>query len=129
MSLRDREEYNQYMREWRAKNPERVALHNRNRYDKDPQYYLYSNTRNRCRKEDIPFNLEKEDIIIPDLCPILEVPLVPRTRYAASIDRIDPKAGYIKGNIQVISFKANNMKNDASPEELKKFARWVDDNY
>jgi hypothetical protein len=36
-----------------------------------------------------------------------------------SIDRIDPARGYIKENIWVISHRANQIKSDASHEELK----------
>jgi hypothetical protein len=36
-----------------------------------------------------------------------------------SIDRIDPARGYVKGNIWVISYRANVIKNDASHDELK----------
>lgn len=67
--------------------------------------------------------------IAPDKCPVFGVPFVERgvgfSNWSPSIDKIDPKLGYIKGNVQVISMLANCMKRNASPEQLKQFAQWV----
>jgi hypothetical protein len=63
----------------------------------------------------------------PLSCPILDVPLdyKKHTEYSPSIDRIDNSKGYIDGNIQVVSIKANRMKNSATESELIKFAQNV----
>jgi len=39
-----------------------------------------------------------------------------------SIDRIDPKKGYVKDNIIVVSMRANRIKNDATVDEIRKVA-------
>lgn len=77
-----------------------------------------------CGKE---FNIDENDIVIPEICPILEVPITVGTKgdyeYSPSIDRIDNSKGYIKGNIQIISKKANSMKNSATPTDLMTFCK------
>jgi len=42
-----------------------------------------------------------------------------------SLDKIIPSLGYVVGNVQWLSKKANGMKQDASFQELEKFAKWV----
>lgn len=69
------------------------------------------------------------DIRWVDNCPILGIALTREARgYAdncASIDRVDNSKGYVKGNVWVISQKANTMKNSATIEELKRFGAWA----
>lgn len=100
-----------------------------NRNNNDLRLVIYTNTKHRAKKMNIPFNIELEDIVIPKYCPILEIELS-LTPYgerkgfqmnSASIDKIDPNLGYIKGNIQIISMKANAMKYSATEDELIKF--------
>ena len=39
-----------------------------------------------------------------------------------SIDRIDPKKGYVKDNIIVVSMRANRIKTDATVDEIRRVA-------
>lgn len=66
----------------------------------------------------IPFDIELSDLDLPEICPILRIPLRISNNGKAnaespSIDKIIPDLGYIKGNVQMISNKANKMKSDA----------------
>ncbi len=80
----------------------------------------------RAERRNLEFNLTIDDIVIPDKCPLLGVPFVLGVQgnyeYTPSLDRIDPNKGYIKGNVWVITKKADSMKNSATKEELLKFA-------
>jgi len=76
------------------------------------------------------FNIEIDDIVIPDKCPYLNIPLSTDIKdknkdHYYSIDRIDSDKGYVKGNIQVISLLANTMKNKSTQEQLITFAKNV----
>lgn len=93
-----------------------------------PQKMLAS-AKKSAKKKGIPFNLELGDIEIPDVCPVFGTPFaVGKGRpepTSASLDKIIPELGYVKGNVHVISHMANAMKNHANPEELLKFCEWV----
>ena len=95
--------------------------------------FLLNTARCRAKRKGIPFGIEVKDIIIPEFCPILGIKLqVAWGKVQAnspSLDKIIPKLGYVKGNIQVISYKANAMKNSASIQELCLFAQWVQRNF
>ena len=85
----------------------------------------------RAKGKGIEFTICKEDIKIPTHCPYLGIPLVPHRkrgdarRDIATLDRIDPTKGYTPDNIEVMSWLANTMKNNASREMLITFAKEV----
>lgn len=96
-----------------------------------PEKYLLWGARDRAKAKGLPFSLELEDIHIPELCPVFKKPLKineggrSHNPYSPSLDKIIPSLGYVKGNVQVISLRANKMKSDASFEELKLFSDWI----
>lgn len=88
---------------------------------------LVKHAAERARKNGVPFDLSVRDLNIPDKCPYLGITLnkVNTKSYCpnnCSLDRIIPENGYVKGNVQVISFLANSMKNEASIDQLIVFA-------
>lgn len=91
---------------------------------------LYA-AKSRATRNNIEFSIVESDINVPTHCPLLGIPLVstrPRgdsRRDIASLDRIDPTKGYTKDNIEVISWLANTMKNNATPELLISFAKEI----
>ena len=88
---------------------------------------MFINVRSRARRFGVPFDLDSTDIVIPKRCPLLDIPLIRGTKIihagSPSLDKIEPRKGYSKGNVQVISFKANAMKQNATLEEFELMAR------
>lgn len=97
-----KDDYTTRSRRWRENNPERKIL---------------ARLRAGAKKEHIPFNLELEDVKIPNICPVLGIALE-RGREAfkklqcPSADRIVPKLGYVRGNVRFISLRANLIKSN-----------------
>ena len=78
--------------------------------------------KHRAKKKGLAFDLTVDDIEIPSHCPVLAIELAlghdkPGDN-SPSLDRIDPKKGYIRGNVHVVSYRANRLKADASFLEL-----------
>jgi hypothetical protein len=99
---------------------------------KDKEYYrtnhavrMVGGAKARAVKFNREFNLTKDDIHIPEFCPLLGIPLFiadgkKHAKYnSPSLDRIDPLRGYTKDNVWVISHKANTMKSSATFEEFE----------
>jgi hypothetical protein len=104
--------------DWRRKNP--------------IKFMLYC-AKARANKDGLPFSLNFEDIVVPAVCPILGIPLFQNldtgkhgpSPNSPSLDKIRPELGYVAGNVQVISNRANTMKQDASLEEIVALGRWA----
>ena len=95
----------------------------------NPVSFLLRQAKRRAKVKKLEFNLTKEDIIIPDKCPIMNLKLEYKPykfyEYSPSLDRIDNSKGYIKGNIQVISTLANRMKWNSTEQQLIQFAQGI----
>ena len=94
--------------------------------------YMINSAKTNAKRRNIYFDLKPSDISIPDVCPVLGIPLDNRTpgrsgptEDSASIDRLDNNKGYIKGNVFVISWKANKIKSNGTYEEIMKVAEWM----
>lgn len=85
-------------------------------------YRLYHSCKSRAKKLGLPFDLDvpyvQDMLNARDVCPLLDVPY-DDGRYKQSVDKIIPELGYVKGNVWIISYRANSIKNDASLEELE----------
>ena len=98
---------------WRISNPEKNLLQ-------------------AIRVRDKNCNLDLSDIVIPEICPALGIPIKVNTEDRTkrpdgtpSIDRVDSTQGYVKGNVRVISSKANRIKQDATEAELRAIAAYM----
>lgn len=117
MPYKNLEEEKAYQKRYRETHTQkRVAkevqkIYRKRWQDKDQRRVLLNRSKYRAKKLSIEFNLTVEDIIIPKICPILLIPLVinkgQSQSNSISLDRIDNEKGYIKGNVAVISKRAN----------------------
>ena len=88
---------------------------------------MFQAAKSRAKLKNLEFNITKEDIIIPNNCPIFGVTLnFENKNNVPTLDRIDSGEGYIKGNIQVICFKANRLKNNGTIDEFKKIIYFME---
>ena len=91
---------------------------------------IYNRLKQSAKKRDIPFDLtitQLNELTFPITCPVLGIPLkfnrgqLQDNSY--SVDRIDSTKGYTIDNIEVISWRANRLKNNATVEELQKLSK------
>lgn len=121
----NRPEVKQRKQEWQESNTTKSVI-SEEKYKKE----MLRHAKNRADDKNLPFNITLEDLVIPERCPILDTPLLWQDSHkwtnpenVPSLDKIIPEKGYVKGNICVISMKANMMKQDATKEQLLAFAK------
>jgi hypothetical protein len=93
---------------------------------------LLNNASDRARRGNLPYDLDREWLakkLEPMVCELSGLPLVrgPREKFrinpfAPSLDRIEPKLGYLKSNVRVIAFIVNRSRSDFGDEILMKMA-------
>lgn len=124
--------HNEYVAQYAERNPDMIHKAQRNylKNHKGTIPYIQRNMLTRAKRRanagTYPFDITIEDIQsvwpMDGKCPVLGIDLdlsgvdLQRT---ASLDKINPRLGYVKGNILVVSFRANSIKKDSTLEEMR----------
>lgn len=138
--------FNQYNRkdrdtdEKRLKANKRSTIYNRlARIKNGMAWSLWKSCKNRAARKGIHFSISSHDVVIPEKCPILGITLIQDPSFIVNnsikgqltlpnyptIDRLVPELGYTKDNIAVISWRANDLKGNASLQELQSVVDWL----
>jgi hypothetical protein len=158
--VRDLDERREYQRQWRAANAEKVREDKKRWAAENPdkvkaskkasrarnrpywtQYFaehvdnrrqaLFANAKRRAKVEGIPFDLVYSEVVWPEVCPVLGIPinyeLKGRVRKddSPSFDRTIPSLGYTTGNVVVMSWRANWIKTNSTIEECSKLLEYL----
>ncbi len=109
----------------------------KNYFKTDHRQRMINGARSRKKLYGFDNSLTASDIVIPEFCPVLGIKLRPSVGLGTrtldnfynspSIDRIDCSKGYSKENVQIISFRANCLKRDASLWEIRALAGYMRD--
>lgn len=121
-----------YIEKERARN-KKTVLNNYDSYKK----MMVRAAKQRAKNKGITVDVTYKDFEIPEFCPLLGIKLTVHIGDklngakddSPSLDRINPKKGYVKGNIWVISYRANMIKNNASLEELELLVKNLKDHW
>ncbi len=105
-----------------------IKQHNRKYREENWRSVLLSTLKARAKKRsiDIDPNLSMNDIPDPTekKCPVFNCVYVMGSRnkhaFSATVDRINHKLGYIKGNLQLLSSLANDIKSNADPGIIRR---------
>jgi hypothetical protein len=79
----------------------------------------------KARGRGLEFELAPEDFwSLPSHCPVfptieLNYSSAARTAATASLERIDNEKGYVRDNVIIVSWKANDLKKNATTRELQ----------
>lgn len=95
------------------------------------EWWLWIAARKRAKERNLLFDLELSDIVVPLNCPVLGIPLFKAgkqlTPNSPSLDRIIPELGYTKGNVAVISHKANSIKHCGTLEDHRAIVKYLEE--
>ena len=94
-------------------------------------------SKRRARLKNLAFNLSSDYLekIFPKtcICPILgykmKVANINLGKLSPTLDRINPRLGYIKGNVEFVTNIANLMMTSATGRDIKKFVKWATKRY
>jgi len=118
-----------YQKKWFAEHPGYAIRKQREDHALNPARRMVEQAKMRAKKLGVPFDLDWREIEMPEVCPALGIPLFGGNGgfqdNSPSLDRLKPTLGYVKGNVRVISWRANVIKRDATLEELEAIVAYM----
>lgn len=127
----DLDKRKKWLQEYRKKNPEKYkynSLERKRQRRNNPIPYLIHGAKQRAKRLNIECTITKDDLVLPEYCPVFGIKLEcgeHQQECSPSIDRIDNTQGYIPGNVQIISWKANNAKSNLTVKELETLLEYL----
>jgi hypothetical protein len=116
------------MRDYWSRNPEkyrnmrdRYKIRRKDNLAKD----FFQRIRSSAKRAGMDFNLDESDFQqLPKKCPVLGIELnydgACHDPGLASVDRINNSRGYVRGNVVIVSYRANALKRDATLDEMRR---------
>lgn len=117
----------EYMKDWRRANPVRACVHS-----------MVGGARDRARRAGTPIDLEYLTVanvwkLLPadmacECCGETMVAEVENGKHprAVSLDRVDNRRGYVRGNVAVICSTCNVRKRDMSEDDLRQLLAYIE---
>lgn len=141
-SIEQRREYyrNRYLQKkaadpfyWRKRDADYIRALRLKRKQTDPikhkRLQMVQSAKARAIKAGVSFEIGVDDVPFTPICPVLGITLDWSSSKCCpaspSLDRLDSALGYTPDNINVISHRANSIKNNATAEELIAVAHWI----
>jgi hypothetical protein len=122
--------YKARSQQWRSENHKQMLATLREYRRDNYERIMIIAARRRAKERGVAFDLDEADIFIPFECPVLGIPLLPSSNGkwspgSPSLDRVKPELGYVKNNVRIISWRANQLKRDATLEELERIVEYM----
>jgi hypothetical protein len=94
-----------------------------------PKVRLVNFAKHRAKEKGLDCTITHNDFEIPEFCPAtgikLEIGVGKLHDASPTLDRFIPALGYVPGNVVVISYKANRIKNNGTAKDLENVAKWM----
>jgi hypothetical protein len=128
--LTDGDRLRAYQQRYRNRNRERERVRLRAFYAKTKTRQMVRAAKWRAQCSGVPFDITEHDVAIPMFCPVLGIHIEQasgrQNPNSPSLDKIIPERGYVRGNVRVVSARANTLKRDGTLEEFKAIVRYLE---
>jgi len=127
----NKEKINEHSKEYYQENKEKINEQTKQYRLENKEKWMCNTSKVRAKQKNLPFNLSTEYLkeIWPEdnKCPALGITMRKGdfcvTDHSPTLDRIIPKLGYIKGNVQVVSALANRIMSNATVNQVMAVAK------